>query len=399
MPPALPSFPFLTDHALHPSPQLTEARTGHAPVRVQPPYGAPAWLVTRYEDARFVLSSPLFGRDHERAGIPADRISRVTPLEVTSETFASQDPPDHTRLRRFVFRTFTPSRVEALRPSTRRIADRLVDDMIEQGPPLDLFERFGLALPVQVICDLLGVPRSDRALFTSWSDELLDSTGSTEQAAASVVEMNAYLAEQAAQRRRHPTDDLIGALVRARIEGDHLTDDEVKNLLRILLGAGHETTASQIPNFVFLLLSGDGYARLAAEPDLIGTAVEELLRYVPLLTQGSLTRFVLTDIEIGGVLLRAGDQVLVELAAANRDAAAFDDPESMDLARKDNPHIAFGHGLHRCVGAALARMEMQVALATLTSRLPGLRLAQPADQIQWHFDRFVRRPKELLVTW
>ncbi|QXJ21220.1 cytochrome P450 [Actinomadura graeca] len=396
--PTHPAFPFPAEHALRPSPLLTEARSGHAPIRVQPRYGDPAWLVTRYEDARQVLSSPVFGRDHERAGVPADHISRVTPLDVTSDTFSAQDPPDHTRLRRFVFRAFTPSRVEALRPATRRIADRLVDGMIAQGPPLDLFERFGLGLPLEVICDLLGVPLADRKLFTEWSDALLNSTGTTEEAVASVEEMNAYLAGLSARRRQRPTDDLIGALVRARIEGDRLTDDEVKNLLRILLGAGHETTASQIPNFMYVLLESGEYERVAADPGLVPTAVEELLRYVPLLTQGSLTRFVLEDVEVGGVRLRAGDQVLVELAAANRDTAAFDDPEALDVTRKDNPHIAFGHGMHRCVGAALARMELQVALATLTERLPGLGLAEP-DRIEWHVDRFVRRPKELLVTW
>ncbi|TDD93945.1 cytochrome P450 [Actinomadura rubrisoli] len=395
----LPAFPFPTDHALRPSSRLTEARTGHAPVRVQPGYGDPAWLVTRYEDARFVLSSPAFGRDHERAGIPPDRIARVTPLHVASGTFAEQDPPEHTRLRRFVYRTFTPRRVEDLRPGTQRIADRLVDDMIEQGPPLDLFEWFGLILPVEVICDLLGVPSSDRTRFTDWSDDLLNYAGTAERATASVEAMNAYLGELAAHRRRHPTDDLIGALVSARVEGDNLTDDEVNNLVRILLGAGHETTASQIPNFIFLLLDGGGYARLSAEPELVPTAVEELLRYVPLITQGTFARFVLEDVEVGGTLLHPGDQVLVEPAAANRDPAAFDDPETLDLARKDNPHLAFGHGLHRCVGAALARMELQIALATLTGRLPGLRLARPADQVPWHIDRFVRRPKELQVTW
>jgi cytochrome P450 len=216
---------------------------------------------------------------------------------------------------------------------------------------------------------------------------------------ASIGEMNAYLAELVALRLEHPSDDLIGALVRERVGGDRVSDDELNNLLRVLLAAGHETTASQIPNFVFLLLSSGDYARLAAEPALIPTAVEELLRYVPLLVQGSMTRFVLEEVELGGVRLRPGEQVLVELAAANRDPVVFTDPETFDITRADNPHVAFGYGLHHCVGAALARMELQVALTALTTRLPGLRLAVPADQVSWHIDRFVRRPKELPVTW
>ncbi|MBT2208781.1 cytochrome P450 [Actinomadura sp. NEAU-AAG7] len=399
MPVAPPAFPFLADHALHPATELAEARLNQGPIRIQPRYGAPCWLVTRYEEARFVMSSPAFSRDRERVGISPEDVARVTPMEVTSGTFAAQDPPDHTRLRRFIYRTFTPNRVEALRPGTQEIADRLVGEMAEKGPPLDLYKRFGLILPVEVICNLLGVPSSDRERFTHWTEGVLLSEGTPERAAESVEQMNAYLAGQAALRRRQPTDDLIGALVRARVEGDRLSDDEITNLLRILLGAGHETTASQIPNFVYLLLTGDGYTALVDRPELVRTAVDELLRFTPLLTQGSLARFVLTDVEVGGTLLRAGDQVLIELAAANRDPDAFADPETLDLGRKDNPHIAFGHGLHRCVGASLARMELQVALATLTRRLPDLRLARPAGEVDWLVERFVRRPKELEVTW
>ncbi|WP_067810770.1 cytochrome P450 [Actinomadura kijaniata] len=396
----LPAFPFPADHALQPSPLLTEARDGRAPIRVRLPYGAPAWLVTRYEDARHVLSSPVFGRDPERAGIPEADIARTTPVEITVRTLLSTDPPDHTRLRRFVFRAFTPRRVEELRAGTERIAGRLVDAMIEAGPPADLFETFGLTLPIEVICDLLGVPAADRARFTAWTDALLSTTGKTaEQAAASIDAMNDYLADQADRRTRHPTDDLIGALVRERVEGDRLSPAEMVNLLRALLAAGHETTASQIPNFVYLLLRGGDYRRLADEPGLVSTAVEELLRYVPLITQGSLTRFVLEEVELGGVRLRRGDQVLVELAAANRDGTVFPDPEVLEVAREDNPHIAFGFGPHRCVGAALARMELQVALSTLTRRLPGLRLAVPLDEVPWDDGRFVRRPRRLPVTW
>ncbi|WP_131735813.1 cytochrome P450 [Actinomadura roseirufa] len=397
--PSPASFPFPAEHALRPSPQLAAIREGGAPVRVQLKYGDPAWLVTRYEDARFVLSDPAFSRDCERVGIPGDRVARATPVDPTTQTLLAVDPPDHTRLRRFVYRTFTPRRVEGLRPGTRRIADGIVDDMIAQGPPADLFRGLGLSLPLQVICDLLGVPLADRDRFGVWSEDLLIGTASVEQAMDGLDKMNAYLGDLAAQRRREPTDDLIGALVNARIEGDHLTDGEVENLLRILHGAGHETSAAHIPNFVFVLLVSGEYTRLVAEPELIPAAVEELLRYLPLLTQGSLTRFVLTDVEVGGVPLRAGDQVFVELSAADRDADVFDDPETLDLAREKNPHIAFGYGMHRCLGAALARMELQVALETLTERLPGLRLAEPADSVSWLVDRFVRRPEELPVAW
>ncbi|MEV4255190.1 cytochrome P450 [Spirillospora sp. NPDC049652] len=398
--PELPAFPFPDGHALRPAPQLDEVRGGRAPVRVRLPYGDPAWLVTRYEDARHVLSSPAFARDPRRAGIAEEDISRTTPVDITIQTMVSTDPPDHTRLRRFVYRAFTPRRVERLRPGTERIAHRLVDAMVEHGPPADLFEAFGLALPIEVICDLLGVPAADRSRFTAWTDTLIETGGrSPEEVMAAIAEMNEYLGEQADRRAGDATDDLIGALVRARVEDDGLSRDEMVNLVRTLLAAGHETTASQIPNFVYLLLRGGDYKKLRDHPELVPTAVEELLRYVPLIIQGSFPRFVLEDTEVGGVGLHRGEQVLIELSAANRDGSVFPDPETLELARADNPHLAFGFGLHRCVGATLARMELQVALSTLTTRLPDLRLVLPADQIPWNTERIVRRPRELLVTW
>jgi cytochrome P450 len=396
----IPLFPFPDAHALQLSPRLGAVRKAGAPIRVQLGYGAPAWLVTRYEDARFVLSDPAFGRDRERAGIPAADIAGVTAIDPSSQTLLTTDPPDHTRLRRFVYRTFTPRRVELLRPGTQQIADDLVGAMLAAGPPADLAAGFGFDLPIEVICDLLGVPAADRLRFAAWVDVLLSTTGfSMDEIMATIEEMNAYLAELAAQRVDHPTDDLTGALVRERIEGDGLTDDEVNNLLRALLAAGHETTASQIPNFIYLLLDSGEYGRLVADPGLIPPAVEELLRYVPLVTQGSMTRYVLKEVEVGGVVMRRGDQVLVELATANRDPSVFPDGDRMDITRRENPHIAFGYGVHRCIGAALARMELQVALHTLVTRLPALRLAVPAEQIPWETGRFVRRPKEFLVTW
>ncbi|GAB2827030.1 cytochrome P450 [Actinocorallia aurea] len=396
----LPSYPFETDHVLHLPSVLREAREGGAPVLVRPPFGPSAWLVTSYEDARRVLSGPEFSRDRERVGVPLDGVSGVIPIDPSSGTLLAADPPDHTRLRRFVFRTFTPRRVEDLRDDTRRIADALLDEMVAAGPPADLVGGFGLDLPVRVICELLGVPASDRDRFTGWLDAMISGTAlSPAEVVAAIDEMNAYLADLAARRIDEPTDDLIGALVREEIEGESLTGEEVISLVRALLGAGHETTASQIPNFVYLLLRDGDYARLAADPALIPRAVEELLRYVPLISQGSFPRFVLEDVELGGVVVRRGDQVLVDLGAANRDPSVFPDPESLDLARDANPHLAFGHGLHRCVGAALARMELQVALEALTARLPALRLATPDSALHWTPTRLVRRPDKLPITW
>jgi cytochrome P450 len=294
---------------------------------------------------------------------------------------------------------FTPRRVEDLRPRAQALADRLVDRLLADGPPADLVEHFALPLPVGVVCDLLGVPAADRELFRGHTETLLSTDpGDPEAAARARTALDDYLAGLVARRAHTPTDDLIGALVRLRDSGDRLSDPELVSLVRTLLIAGHETTANLIPDFLVLLLAGDGYCELVADPERVPSAVEELLRLTPLITMGSFPRFALKDVEIGGVRVRAGEAVIVELSAANRDPGAFAFPETLDLLREENPHLAFGFGVHRCVGAALARVELQVALRTLVRRLPRLALAKHPDDLVWR-DSVVRGPRELPVTW
>ena len=287
------------------------------------------------------------------------------------------DPPDHTRLRSLVARAFTVRQVEKLRPQVRELTASLLDDLEAAGPPADLVDTYALPLPVAVICRLLGVPAEDRPRFRVWSDAALSTSSLTaEEFEANREELRAYMGELIAVHRQDPQDDLMTALIEARDGGDRLSELELVDLCVAVLVAGHETTASQIPNFVLTLLDHpDQLARLRARPELIANAVEELLRFVPLGSGAGQPRYATEDVEVGGTLVRAGAPVLVATGAANRDALRFTAPGVLDIARDGNQHLGFGHGVHHCLGAPLARLELQEALSALITRFPGLKLA------------------------
>ncbi|GAB3961823.1 cytochrome P450 [Actinoallomurus acanthiterrae] len=365
--------------------------------RVQLPYGEPAWLVTRYEDAKVVLGDPRFSR---AAG--AGRDEPRTRLHVGSPgNLLRLDPPEHSRLRRLVAKAFTARRVEQLRPRAQQVADHLVDRMLAAGPPSDLVEDFALPLPITVICELLGVPVEDRHDFRLWSDAFLSTTRFTpEEVAEHTGKMRDYMAGLIAERRKAPQDDLLSALVEARDQHDRLSEEELLTMAEGILVAGHETTASQIPNFVYVLLTHpEALAALRADPDLIPQAVEELMRYVPLGNGAGSARYALEDVELGGVTVRAGEPVVVALHSANRDGSVYTDPATLDLERKEASHIGFGHGPHHCLGAQLARMELQVALGTLLHRLPDLRFATSEEDTVWKTGVATRAPARMPIAW
>jgi cytochrome P450 len=390
------AYPFSSPDRLNLDPLYAHLRVEQPLIRVRLPYGEDAWLVTRYRDVRTVLGDPRFSR---AAVLDRDE-PRVRP-EPSTGGILSMDPPDHTRLRRLVAKAFTMRRVEALRPHVQQIADGLLDRMIEHGPPADLVEEFALPLPIIVICELLGVPYEDRADFRTWSDAALSTTSLPQETIQEYIQnLHDYMAGLVAERRVRPTEDLLGALVRARDEEDRLTEDELVRMGVGLLIAGHETTASQIPNFVYVLLTHpDECARLRAEPELVPRAVEELLRYIPLGAAAAFPRYATEDVELSGVLVRAGEPVLAVMASANRDGEVFPDPDTLDLTREENPHVGFGHGVHHCLGAPLARLELQVALGALLRRLPGLSFAVPEDELPWKSGMLVRGLTSLPVTW
>ena len=387
------AYPFNQEEGLALSEAYAAAREADGLIRVRLRYGEPAWLATRYADARLVLGDARFSRalagEHDAP--------RQTPVQRTTG-LTSMDPPDHTRLRTLVAKAFTVRRVEELRPRVRDLAHKLAGDMVSAGQPADLVEDFALPLPVAVICELLGVPVEDRPRFRVWSDAALSTSSLTaEQVWANIEELRDYMRGLIAAHRAAPADDLMTALIEARDVRDRLTELELVDQCVGILVAGHETTASQIPNFVYTLLERpEHWAQLRDDPELIPPAVEELLRFVPLGAGSSFPRYAKEDIEVGGTLVRAGEPVLVAVGAANHDAYRFEAPGELKFDRGGTQHLGFGHGVHHCLGAPLARLELQEALRALLSTLPTLRVA---GDIKWKTEMLVRGPRTMPVGW
>jgi cytochrome P450 len=391
-------FPFGPNHQLELHPLFDRLRRNQPVSRVQLPYGPPAWLVTTHQLARSVLADPRFSRS---ACLGGD-VPRYVPVELGQmpENLLLMDPPRHTRIRQLAGRALTARRVEQLRPRVREIASRLVDDMEAAGPPADLVESFSFALPVTVICELLGVGPDDRHTFRRWADGTVSTTPLTpEQQQGIYLNLAAYFAGQFERRRSKPGDDLLTWLVEACDDQDRLTDTELLFLSMALLIAGYETSARQISNSVYTLLTHpQQLGQLRARPELLPTAVDELLRFMAFGTPVN-PRVATADVQLGEVLIRAGEPVLHSNSSANHDENVFHHPHELDLARHPNPHMAFGHGPHVCIGAQLARLELQVSLETLLSRLPGLRIAVPESELAWEAGSLMRGLSEFPVTW
>ncbi|MFE2152445.1 cytochrome P450 [Streptomyces lavendulae] len=392
-----PAYPFHAPDRLEPDPYWEPLRRERPLQRVTLPYGGEAWLATAHEDVRKVFADRRFSR----ALAVAPGAPRFLPHQPPPDAVLSVEGPDHARLRHLVGKVFTPRRVEEMRPLIQRTADGLLDAMEEMGPPADLVEDFSLPFAVALICELLGVPPEDRERFCTWSDALLTTTAHTPlQVRDHMMRMHDYLGGLVAQRRVRPTGDLIGALVTARDEEDRLTEGELVRLAEAILIAGYETSASQVPNFLYTLFRNPHLLeRLRNDHDLIPAAVEELLRFVPIGTVDGFPRTATEDVELGGVVVRAGETVVPSMGAANRDPALFTDPDELDLTRHPNPHLGFGAGPHHCMGAQLARVELQIALTTLLRRYPGLRLAVPEESLSWKAGLMVRGMHTMPVTW
>ncbi|PNE40998.1 cytochrome P450 [Streptomyces noursei] len=387
------SYPFNIAESLDLSAEYERVRSSPGLLKVKLAYGEPAWLVTRYAEARFVLGDQRFSR--------AEGIKHDEPRQSEGSRdsgILSMDPPDHTRLRTLVAKAFTVRQVERLRPQVRELTRELLDELEAAGPPADLVDRYALPIPVAVICRLLGVPTEDRPQFRAWSDAALSTSSLTaEEFDANREELRAYMGKLIAQHRKDPQDDLMTALIDARDVDDRLSELELVDLCVGILVAGHETTATQIPNFVLALLDHpEQLALLREQPELIGGAVEELLRFVPLGSGAGQARYATEDIEVGGTLVRAGEPVLVAMGAANRDALRFDAPGKLNIQRTGTQHLGFGHGVHHCLGAPLARLELQEALSALITRFPGLHVA---GDIEWKTQMLVRGPRVLPVGW
>jgi cytochrome P450 len=399
--PTVYAYSFGEPERLEPDPLYARLREDEPLARVRSPYGRESWLVTRYEAVRTVLADPLFSR---AAAIGPDA-PRSTPLWPRGDTMVALDPPDHTRLRKLVAPAFTARRIDRLRARAARLLDSLLDDMVRHGPPADLVATVAFPLPISLICEMLGVPYADRLRFGRWSHALLSRTAySPGEVNRADGDLRAYLAGLIAARRAKPSADMLGVLVRARDEQGRLSEDELVSLALTLLVTGHETTSSQIANFVYVLLTHpDQLAWLRADLARVPGAVEELLRFVPLATgapgPGGHARVATADTELDGVTVHCGDALLPAIQSANRDPSVFPHPDELDLSRSKNPHLAFGHGWHHCLGAPLARMELHTALSGLLRRFPALRLAVPAAEVPWQKGLNVRRPRALPVAW
>ncbi|MFE2040455.1 cytochrome P450 [Streptomyces sp. NPDC059477] len=388
-------YPFASPECLGLSPHYAELRDGPLP-RIRLPYGEDAWLVTRYADARFVLADPRFSL---AAGAQRDQ-PRMRPLSI-SGGLLSTEGPEHTRLRQVLARHFSVRRVDQLRDRVQEIATELLDRLEEKGPPGDLVQDYAFPLSITLICDLLGVPKADHRKIKEWLNTLLAHSVPLDVLMAESEAYATFLGELVELRRGEPGDDLLSTLVRAQEEEERLTYQEVFDLTAELLVAGFVTTYNQISNFSYLLLCRPEWlTRLREHPEDIPVAVEEMLRYVPLFNGINFCRYATEDVELGGVLVRAGEPVLVDMSAANRDPSVYHDPESLILDRRpEAPHLSFGHGVHYCVGSRLARLELQVAVATLVERLPGVKPAVPEEELKWKAEAMFKGLSELPVMW
>ncbi|WP_437529617.1 cytochrome P450 [Sorangium sp. So ce726] len=356
----------------NPYPVYDQLRS-RSPVLHYPP--SDSWMIFDYDGVKRAL------HDHEAFS------SVVSPPGTrTAEWLIFSDPPRHTKLRAIIMRAFTPRAVAGLEPRIRRLSRELLDRAIESGQ-MDLAEDYTVPLPLLVIAEMLGAPSADQPRFRRWSDAILDlstTVSGSEEAAralgeftAVTAEMQAYLRGLIEQRRAAPEDDLLTRLVEAEVDGEGLNEDEILGFFQLLLVAGHETTTNLIGNAMLCFLENPGeLARLRAAPDLLPSAIEEVLRYrSPVQAMFRVTR---RDVPMHGQVIPAGKAVLAMIGAANRDPAQFLDPGRFDIARDPNPHIAFGHGIHFCIGAPLSRLEARIALADLVARLGGLELASDA---------------------
>ncbi|GAA3436862.1 cytochrome P450 [Kutzneria kofuensis] len=379
------SYPLPRPAALEPPVEWAELRQRCPVARVRMPSGDEATLLTRYADVRQILSDTRFGRlldapdaarlsDTDSGGVFNSEMATVLP----------QTGPAHERWRRMISKWFTAKRMTALRPGIEAMANQLIDEMTAKGQPADLKADLAFPLPVWVICDLLGVPESDRDRFAHWSDSLLNLTRYTQQEMETAQrEFAAYMAAHIAARRAEPGDDLLSELVIATdAEGRGLSDAELVATGQGLLIAGHETTANMIAKMTGMLLADRRrWERLLADRSLVRTAVEEALRFDANLGFG-MVRYVDQDVEVGDDRITAGTTVVCDMAAANRDETEFADAAEMDLARTPNPHLTFGAGPHSCLGQSLARTELQTVLGVLLDRVPSLELAVPAEDLQ-----------------
>ncbi|MCW8376317.1 cytochrome P450 [Streptomyces justiciae] len=380
-----------------PPPALKELQREAPLTRVRLWDGSEPWLVTRYAEQRAVLGDARVSADTDRPGYP----TKASPDAGEGKlSFIMMDDPEHARLRRMVTAPFAVKKVEALRPAVQRIVDGLIDDLLARSGPVDLVEAFALPIPSLVICELLGVPYDDHAFFQDSTKTMVRTTATPEERGAASREVAGYLAQLLGKRIAEPKDDLLSGIA-GRVTAGEIDHRQATEMALLLLIAGHETTANMIALGTLALLEHPDQLALLRDtddPKLVASAVEELLRYLHITHLGR-RRAVTEDIEIGGQVIRAGEGVILANEIANRDPEVFPDPDRLDLTRDARRHVAFGFGVHQCLGQPLARMELQVVYGTLYRRIPTLRLACPLADVRFKNDAFIYGVHELPVAW
>ena len=387
-------------NGFNPTPELREIRETTGVRTIISAFGMEVYLVTRHDDVKAVLS------DHQRFsnGRPPGFVVPGAPGASEEEQASARagnllglDPPEHQRLRRMLTAEFTIRRMKRLEPRIAEIVDQQLDAMETAGPPVDLVENFALPIPSLVICELLGVPYDDRDDFQRRSARQLDLSIPIPERLELQRQGRTYMSSLVERSRRHPGEDILGMLVREH--GAELTDDELIGIASLLLLAGHETTSNMLGlGTLALLRHPDQLTAVRDDPDAVAPAIEELLRWLSIV-HSAIPRITTTDVEVAGVPIPAGKLVFVSLPSGNRDPGFVDSPEVLDIRRGAPGHLAFGHGVHHCLGAPLARMEMRIAFPALFRRFPTLALAENFDDVQFRSFHFIYGLRSLKVKW
>jgi cytochrome P450 len=397
--PELPPLHMRRD-AFSPTPELREIRETSGVRTVLNAFGMEVYLVTRHEDVKDVLSDHVRFSNGRPPGFTlpgAPEISAEEQASANAGNLLGLDPPEHQRLRRMLTGEFTVRRMKRLEPRIVAIVEQQLDEMEAAGPPADLVAHFALPIPSLVICELLGVPYADREDFQRRSARQLDLSIPIPERLELAREGRAYMAALVTGARRNPGEDMLGMLVREH--GHELTDDELRGIASLLLLAGHETTSNMLGlGTLALLRHPEQLAAVRDDADAVGPAVEELLRWLSIV-HSAIPRITTADVEIAGVPIPAGQLVFVSLPSGNRDPGFIDSPEMFDIRRGAPGHLAFGHGVHHCLGAPLARMEMRIAFPALLRRFPNLALAEDFSDVQFRSFHFIYGLRSLEVTW
>ncbi|MFS4093177.1 cytochrome P450 [Streptomyces sp. AF1A] len=391
--------PFDYSEALDFDPELADLMRRDTPARIRLPYGdADAWLITNFESVKQVTTDQRFSR----AGIIGKDYPRMTPEPIVSpESINVMDPPQSSRVRHLASQAFTQQQVEAMRPRILRLADRLLDDMEQDGPPADLVKYLSDPLPQHTVLDLLGVERAEWPRIQESVHQLLVVGEDNKEVAASAkADLTAYFGKLVEQRRSSPGPDLISAMAAARDGQEQLDDRELAVMALVLALSGQDTATCQISDITYLLLTRpELMERLRSRPDTLTDVLHELLRVIPFRKGVGIPRVALEDVELDGAHIRAGDFVHVSYLTANRDPKRYSDPDLIDPDRPSAPHMTFGWGGHRCIAMPLAMAELEVAIGRLVERFPGLRLAVPPEELRWDAKTIRRFPLKLPVAW